>query len=152
MKALLTDTRHSAELAAWAAQRIPHVGDAGFGPCWAVGVASAGVLEAVVVFHDWQPRTGTVQLSMASASPRWVSKPLVGRILGLAFVRPWLSGEVRKVWVAIPSTAARVVAFNEALGLRREAVLRHHAGDGVHVVVCSILKREWQRRYAPGGI
>ena len=103
----------------------------------------------MVVYHDWQPRAGTVQLSMAAETPRWVSRGTVGRILGLAFERPWDSGPVRKVWVAVPSESPRVVAFNAALGLKREATLRHHYADGVHAVVLSIMRREWLARYGP---
>ena len=42
---------HTEKLARWAADRIPHVGDAGFGPCEALGVALGNRLLAVWVFH-----------------------------------------------------------------------------------------------------
>lgn len=137
-------------MAAWAARRIPHVGDAGFGPAWAVGVPLGGELAAVIVWHDWQPQAGTVQLSMASDNPRWINRRVVGRLLGLAFERPWQSGPVRKVWVSIPSTAERVIALNVALGLRKEGVLRHHFAQGVHCWIGGIMEREWRKRYGEG--
>lgn len=150
MRGLITDLALSDELAAWAAARIPHVGDAGFGPCWAVGVPVRGKLAAVVVFHDYQPGAGTVQLSMAADDARWIGREVVGRILGLAFAKPWASGAIRKVWVAIPSTAERVVALNVALGLKTEAKLRHHYAPKVHAVICSIMATEWLARYGKG--
>jgi hypothetical protein len=63
MATLLTDRRLSAELSQWGAARIPHVGAAGFGPNWTIGVALHGKLAAVVVWHDFQPQHGTIQLS-----------------------------------------------------------------------------------------
>jgi hypothetical protein len=53
-------------LAAWAGERIEHIGAGGFGPCWAVGVVRNDAMAAVVVFHDFQPWHGTVQLSAAA--------------------------------------------------------------------------------------
>lgn len=148
MTPLLTDPKLTPELCAWAARRIPHVGEEqGFGPAWAVGIPHAGDLAAVVVWHDWQPRAGTVQLSMASATPRWINRGVVARVLGLAFAQPWRSGTVNKAWVAIPHTAERVIGLNVALGFKREGVLRHHFGPGVHAWVGGILAREWRARY-----
>jgi RimJ/RimL family protein N-acetyltransferase len=135
----------TAELAAWAAARIPHVGDAGFGPCWAVGVARDGALAAVVVFHDYQAGHGTVQLSCAADTPRWASREVVGAILGAAFNGAWW--KVRKVWAATASTNARAVRFNQGIGMKQEAILRHHYAQGVHSVICSMMEAEYRRRY-----
>lgn len=149
MAALLTDRRLSPELAAWAAARIDHVGERGFGPCWAIGVALYGELVAVIVFHDFQPQHGTIQLSMTSATPAWINRRVIGRILALAFDQTWGPDPVwiRKVWVAIPSDAERTIRLNEALGLRREATLRHHLAPGRHAIICSILANEYRARY-----
>lgn len=134
------------ELAAWAARRIPHVGEGGFGPCWAVGVARGGELAAVVVLHDFQPGCGTVQLSCAADTPRWASKQVVGAILGAAFSGK-LGAPVRRVWTATPSTNERAIRFNRGIGFVREAVLREHFATKVHAVVCGMMRREWERRY-----
>src|SRR3954469_20422266 len=149
MSVLLTDRKLSPELAHWAAMRTPHVGELGYGPNWSVGVALQGELVAVVVFHDFQPQHGTIQLSMASATPRWINRRIVGRILGLAFEQTWglQRVQIRKVWVAIPSTAERTIKLNEALGLRREGTLRHQYAHGVHAVICSILASEYRAYY-----
>jgi hypothetical protein len=149
MATLLTDRRLSAELSQWGAARIPHVGAAGFGPNWTIGVALHGKLAAVVVWHDFQPQHGTIQLSMASITPAWINRAVVGRILGLAFETPWgrEAVDIRKVWVAIPSSAERTIRLNEALGLRREATLRHHFGPAVHTVICGIMRHEFRVKY-----
>jgi hypothetical protein len=149
MSVLLTDRKLSPELAQWAALRTPHVGELGYGPNWSVGVALQGELVAVIVWHDFQPQHGTIQLSMASASPRWINRRIVARLLALAFEQTWglQRVQIRKVWVAIPSTAERTVKLNEALGLRREATLRHQYAPGVHAIICSIMLGEYRKLY-----
>lgn len=132
-------------LAAWAAERIPMVGAAGFGPCWAVGVVRDDALAAVVVYHDWQEEHGTIQLSCAADTPQWASRHVVAEILRLAFRGPtWTN---RKVWAASPSTNQRAIRFNQGIGMKQEAILRHHYAKGVHSVICSMLAEEFSRRY-----
>lgn len=137
----------TAPLAAWAAERIGHVGAAGFGPCWAVGVMRGASLAAVVVFHDWQREEGTVQLSAAADSPRWASREVVGAILGAVFGGA-LGAPVRCIWTATPSTNERAIKFNLGIGMTREAVLRERFAPKVHMIICSMMEREWRKRYA----
>lgn len=134
----------SPPLAAWAVERIPHVSD--FGPCWAVGVVRREALAAVTVFHDYQPDSGTVQVSVAADSPLWASRPIVSAILGAAFSGR-LGRPVRKVWSAVPSTNARALRFNVGIGFKREAVLREHFAPRVHAVISSMMQREYARKY-----
>lgn len=141
-------------LATWCARRIPHVGLDGdgrhlFGECWAVGVMRGGRLAAAVVFSDYHPGYGTVQLSCAAARPglaRWAMPDVLGAILGAAFEGK-LGAPVRKVWTATPSTAKGVVKFNAHVGFKQEAVLREHYAPKVHAVICSMMAYEWKRRY-----
>lgn len=141
-----SDSRN-AELVRWCGKRIPHVGEDGFASGWAVGVVRRRELAAVVVFHDWQPACGTVQLSCAADTPLWASRRVVGAILGVAF-QGTLGAAVFKVWTATPHENARAIRFNEGIGMKREAVLRHHFGHKQHAVICSILAPEWRKRYA----
>ena len=149
MATLLTDKRLSPELSEWAASRIEHVGSAGFGPCWAVGIAVRGQLAAVAVWSDFQPRHGTLQISLASATPRWANRHTFGRVLGLAFDQPWGREAVRidKVWAAMPSDVPRTIEFNVAIGFKREATLRHHYGRGRHAIITSMMSWEFRRLY-----
>ena len=135
-------------LAGWVASRIPHVGDAGFGPCAAVGVTLGGRLVAGVVFHDWQTGARTMQLSMAAVTPRWASRAV---LTGLFFYAFGTAGAM-KLWTATPHDAARVLKFNRGVGLKPEATLRHHFGPRRHAVISSMLRSEWERsRWFPGG-
>jgi hypothetical protein len=154
MAVLLTDRRLSPELAEWAASRIAHVGAAGFGPCSAVGIASRGQLAAVAVWHDFQPRHGTLQVSIASATPSWANRHIFGRVLALAFEQTWGNQAVwiDKVWAAMPSDAPRTIEFNVAIGFKREATLRHHYGRGRHAVIASMMSWEFKRLYRSGHV
>jgi RimJ/RimL family protein N-acetyltransferase len=134
-------------LTAWAAARIPHVGAAGFGPCWAAGVVRGNVLAAVVIYHDWQPEAGTVQVSVAADTPRWASREVLAALLGLAF-NGGLGSPIRKVWSAIASPNERALRFNAGIGFTREAVLRHHFAPRVHAIIASMMHSEFRRIYA----
>lgn len=134
---------HSEALAAWAAERIPHMRGGDFGPCQAIGIA-AGLdpkdrLYGVVVFHDYQAGCGTIQVSAAATSPKWANIPLLKGILRYPFVQL----NCFKMWVAIPHRNERAIRINKGLGLRQDGILRHHFGKGSHAVIMSLLKPEW---------
>ncbi|MFC3231267.1 hypothetical protein ACFOGJ_28725 [Marinibaculum pumilum] len=128
-------------LAAWTAARIDHV-DGFAPPCQCAAVTdAAGRVVAGIVFHDWQPAAGTLQLSMAAESPAWASRAVLAALFRYAFV----TNGAAKLWTATPHRSERALRFNLGIGMRREAVLRHQFGPGRHAVICSMLAREWRR-------
>ena len=73
-------------VAAWVAKQLPHVGDVGFGPCRAIAVVSASDRPlGAIVYHDFIPQAGTVQISMASVSPLWAQPQTVRDLLAIPF-------------------------------------------------------------------
>jgi len=129
-------------VAGWVAARIPHVGDLGFGACKAIGVVGAsGVLAAGLVYHDYQPRARTIQLSMAADSPRWATKQVIRLLLFYPFEELGLN----KVWTATPHTNTRALKFNKGVGFVQEGVLRHQFGPGEHAVICGMLRKDYLR-------
>jgi RimJ/RimL family protein N-acetyltransferase len=136
---------HSDALAQWAADHIPHVRGGDFGPCQAIGVASGSNSEdqlyAVVVFHDYQPRAGTLQFSAAARSPRWATPGVLRGMLAY----PFRQLGVFKLWGAIPGDNERALRFNLGIGMRQEATLRHHFGPRRHAVIVSMLRHEYER-------
>lgn len=157
MKARALIAGHDAAFAAWAAARLDHVGPQGFGQCRAIGVATGDTavdrLLAVVVFHDFQARAQTVQISCASVSPMWAHPDTLRDLLAIPF--GWMDADGNpacfKVWVAIPLTNARAIRFNEhALGMRREAVIRHQFGPKAHAVILGMTRHEWARKWKEG--
>lgn len=84
----------------------------GFGPCQAMGVLdSDGNLVAGVVFYNWSPEHGVIEMSAASITRRWLTRAVLRAMYGYAFdvlgcqaavarTDPAL-GNVRRMWKAI---------------------------------------------------
>lgn len=125
----------------WVAERIPHVTT--FGPCSAIGVASGDRLIAGMVYHDFQPDFGTIQLSMAADSPMWARPETCKGLLEYPFEQL----DCFKVWTATPIDGEAALKVNLHVGFKKEAVLAHHFGRKRHGVVCRMLKPDYVRRF-----
>ena len=122
-------------VANWVADQIPHVSD--FGLCAAIGVESCGRLIAGVVYHDWQPESHTIQISMAATHPIWAKRKNISELLGY----PFNQLGAYKVWTMTPlDTGKMALRVNEHIGFRQEAVLAHQFGPKRHAVVCRFLR------------
>ena len=132
-------------LANWAAMKIPFLRGVGFGPCQAIGMASGpgddAELYGAVVFHDYQANFGTIQVSNASTSPKWLTPGTVRAV----FHYPFQQLGVFKMWGAIPHTHTRALKLNRGLGLKVDGTLRHHYGQGTHAVIVSMTKPEYMK-------
>lgn len=134
---------HDAVVSTWVARHIPHMaGD--FGPSSAIGVVDeSGNPMAGIVFHDYQPNYGTIQLSAAAESPRWATRNVISAILGY----PFRQLMVHKVWTATQHKNDRAIRFNKGIGFTQEATLKDHFGRGDHAIICRMLKKDFERRY-----
>ena len=127
----------------WVAERIPFVGDRGFGACTAIGViGNDGRPLAGIVFHDYQPTFSTICFSIAADSPRWVTRRLIGSIL----VYPFEELKLKKLWTATPHRNERALRLAKGLGFTREAVLAHHFGKE-HAVINRMFFKDYIRLY-----
>lgn len=79
---------HDDTVAAFTAALIPHVGDRGFGPhIKTIGVADEdGRLIAGVVFHNYDPDAGIIEISGASISKRWLTRGTIARMYQYPFL------------------------------------------------------------------
>lgn len=50
-----------------------------------MGVLHGGEMVAGVVFHNWCPEHGVIELSAAATSKRWVTRPVIKAVMGYAF-------------------------------------------------------------------
>lgn len=143
MVALIWGDAESPALAKWAADRIPHVGAAGFGPCMAIGIAAGprdtDEFYGVIVFHDYHPEARSCQISVAARSPKWAfgCKPL--------FRYAFDQLNCFMLWTATPVTNKRAIRWNEGIGFVREAYLHHYYGPNKHAVICRMLEPEYRR-------
>ena len=131
------------EVASWVAERIPHVKGGSFGPCTAIGVAGNGKLLAGIVYHEYQPDHGTLQLSMAAESPMWARKETIAALLRY----PFRQIGIYKLWTATPHDNEAALKVNSHIGFKREAILAHHFGRKRHGVICRLLMPDFIRLY-----
>ncbi|MEI2296789.1 GNAT family N-acetyltransferase [Ensifer sp. MJa1] len=57
----------------------------GFADFTTMGVIDAGGLVAGVVFHNYAPEAGVIELSAASTSKRWMTRSVLKAMFGYAF-------------------------------------------------------------------
>ena len=101
------------EVAGWVSNRISYMAGRDFGPSVAIGVISEDDKTlAGIVFHDYHPEFGTIQVSLAATSPRWATKRLICSILFYPFIQ--LGCNI--VWSAIAHDNARAIRFNKGIG------------------------------------
>lgn len=133
------------DVARWVAERIPHVGEAGFhGPSAGIGVVGrGGDLIAGIVYHDYQPAFGTIQLSMAADSPMWARRENIAGLLRYPFEQLG----VFKVWTATPIDNEAALRVNLHIGFIKEATLAHQFGRKRHGVICRMLMPDYRRIY-----
>lgn len=131
-------------VAAWVAARIPHMarwGTADFGPCQAIGVAAEdGEPLAGVVYHNYRPHTRDIELSFASASPKWLTRRLIVGLMSY----PFSQLDCQRVTGVTPKRSRAAREFLDKFGFKREGVIRRGFGDD-DAIISGLLKHEWER-------
>jgi RimJ/RimL family protein N-acetyltransferase len=133
-------------VAKWVALKIPALGGADgniFGPCAAIGVVdSSGRPLAGIVFHDYQERFRTIQMSFAAESPRWATRNMVRQLLAYAFVQL----KCQKVWCAIEHTNERALRVAQGLKFKKEGIMARQFGKS-HAVLFRMFHEDYRRHY-----
>lgn len=83
----------------------------GVGECQAVGFAGPGGLVAGVLFHDWVPEAGVIELTAYATRRDWLTKDRLRTIFGYAFDQigcrmavartPEDNSTARRIWRAL---------------------------------------------------
>jgi hypothetical protein len=71
-------------VADWVSPRVSPA-DRGFGKCQALGVVHKGELVAGLVFHNWEPEAGVIEISGAAKDARWMTRAVMNTALGYVF-------------------------------------------------------------------
>jgi RimJ/RimL family protein N-acetyltransferase len=134
---------HSELVAQWVLERIPDVQT--FGKCEAIGVGNAdtGRLYAGVVYHDYQAAFETINMSIASISPMFATRGTVRALLHYPFEQLGCN----LVAAVARSTNAKSIKFLARVGFKRDGILRHRFGQGVHAVTFSMTRNEFRKIY-----
>lgn len=69
-------------LARWAGERL---GIPDFGPCSTIGVVKNNSLAAVLVYNNYRPPN--IEMSLATSTPYWASREVLGAIFRYPFVQ-----------------------------------------------------------------
>lgn len=93
----------------------------------AIGIADdRDNVLGVVVFHQWQPDHGTIQVSAAASDPRWLR---ARKAVDAMFDYGFNTCGCHKLWSATPRSNRRALKFVWGLGFQPEAILSHHYGS-----------------------
>ena len=127
------------ELVQWAADHIDIMHGRSFPKeSTAMGVEIDGKIAWVIVFHDYQPEYGTMQVSAAAVHPRWMRARW---IFDEMFRYAWEVCGVQKLYSATPAKNRRALRFVMGLGFKPEAVMKRQFGDDDAVMSCFF--KEW---------
>lgn len=122
------------EIADWVCLHAPHA-EKGFRDYVAVGVERDGSLIAGWVFTDYHGHS--IQVSMASTTPKWASR----RMLNAIFVYPFVQLECKRLTACTGKSMTHVRQFLERLGFVEEGVVRNGFADD-DCVIYGMLKEE----------
>lgn len=133
-------------IARWVAERIP--GCDGFGLCTAIGVSdSRGNLVAGVVFHDWQPTYGNIQVSFAADRADWLTPNLLRGILSYPFDQL----QCNRITSLTPKKNRRARQFLTKFGFRHEGTIRSGFGAD-DAIISGLMRTEWKAHRLNGQI
>lgn len=60
-------------------------GHRGFGACTSMGVVEGEKLIAGLVYHNWHPESGVIEISGAAVTERWLSRPVLWAMFAYPF-------------------------------------------------------------------
>lgn len=138
---------HDRDVAHWVAERIPHMRERipyfergmVFGPPAAMGVLDEdGQLIAGVVFHNYDPFVGNIEVSCAAESARWGNRETFRTILRYAFDQI----HCRRITAVTPRRATSARQFLQGLGFKREGSARFGFGTD-NAIIYGLLSEEW---------
>jgi len=111
-------TNHPDVVADFAARFIPHCWR-GFGQCAALGVVDdEGRLIAGVVYHNWDPDAGLIEISGAALTPRWLTRETLRRMFEYPFEPPPVGLGLQMVVMRLPADNERLLSVLERYGFR----------------------------------
>lgn len=138
---------HDRDVAHWVATQIPHLAPhlsqfeygGVFGQAAAIGVINAGgELVGGVVYHNWNPIAGNIELSFAAKDPRWLTPTIVRHLLRYC----WVQLQCQRITAVTPRRATRAREFLDRFGFKREGSIRRGFGTD-NAIISGLLREEW---------
>ena len=113
----------------------------------AIGVINGSNLIAGVVYHDYQPESRNIQMSMAAISPMWAKKETIGKLLQYPFDQL----NCFKIFLNIGIDNVKALKTMKHIGFIQEAILQHVHGKDQHCAILGMLKSDYQRKFKNHG-
>ncbi len=130
-----------ADVAAWVAIRIPMMDGEFSAIKWAIGIESEeGKPLGGLVFTNHMPAYRNIEVSVASESPRWLTRNILRQLLAYPFDQL----DCNRITTVTPRKAASARRFLEVFGFKREGLIRHGFGSD-DAVISGLLRKEWLR-------
>jgi RimJ/RimL family protein N-acetyltransferase len=129
---------HDAAVASFVSQLL-FKDNRGFGNCRSIGVIdSDGKLIGGVTYHGWQPEAGTIEMSAASTTPRWLS----AIVLDAIFRYPFVTVGCQLALMRVAAQNKRLTRQLDRLALRRHEIPRLYGRDEDGVIY-SMTDNDW---------
>ena len=127
-------------VAKFTADLIPSVRDRGFGKCATIGVVEGGMLIAGLVYHNWDPAAGTIEISGAALPGHyWLTR----ETLKVMYQYPFFGCQCQMVINRVPAEDERqlrqLAAFNYSF-IRVPRGL----GRNKDLVLCLLTREAWE--------
>jgi len=110
---------HDVLVSDFVAQNIPGC-ERGFTNCKAIGVLGQAGLIAGVIYHNWAPEAGVIEMSCAATDPRWLTKTILHTI----FAYPFEGVGCQMVVTRVSENNGRMVRIFRALGFGEHLIPR----------------------------
>ena len=115
-----------------------------FGNCQAIGFLSPqSVLEAGVVYHDWNPEAETIELSGAAIHPRWITRERCRLIFDYPFAQ--IGCQLLHVQTTPENNTVRRVF--KALGGKEYAIPRMLGRERARIII-TLTAEQWAKASA----
>lgn len=106
----------------------------------AIGIEKNGDLIAGVVYTDYNPSDGDIQMHIAATTPRWCTKNTIRMFLDY----PFNQLDCVRVTALCAEDNPRVARFLDGIGFTREGILRKAFGRRTNAIIFGMLKEECQ--------
>lgn len=124
----------------WAAQRIEGCERGWRDECVTMRVYHGDELRAVVVFHDYRPETGAIEISGAAASRKWLTRGVLAAVHDYAFN----DAECRIAVMRVSERSSHIRRGAKAFGYTETVIPRLRGRDEAECIL-TLTDEEWER-------
>lgn len=128
-------------IAHWVANQLDTVDS--FGECTAIGIATETKIIAGCVYHNYRPKYGSIEMSIASMSPMWAKKENVRFLLSYPFEQL----DCYRVYACIELENERAKKTVGHIGFTQEAICHSLFGKGNHGAIYRMLRPDFIKLY-----